>query len=298
MANRRKFIKTSTYVAAASILMPAASCSTGAKKTEQKEEPPPPPPKKMGVGIQIYSVRNQLTQDFEGTMKKVSEIGYKLIEGYGLGLDGMYLGKHKAADYKKVISDLGMNLISTHCGYFDAKDTPKMIEASKASGLEYLVIPGIPGKLRETADGYKAVAANFNKIGEQCSAAGIKFGYHNHSSEFEETDGQIPMDILIGETEKNLVNFEADLFWIVKAGSNPIDLINKYPGRINLFHVKDANQEKEGETVGKGIIDFKSIFEAGKKSGLKNYFIEDEREDDPFANIKADFDYISVQDFA
>ena len=297
MSNRRNFIKTSTYVAAGSVLLGTASCSTGSKKQETKETLPPPP-KKMEVGIQVYSVRNQLKEDFEGTMKKVAEIGYKTIEGYGLGLDGLFLGKYTAADYKKIVTDLGMKLIATHCGYFTAEDAPKMIEASKAAGLEYLVVPGLPGKLRESADSYKSVAETFNKVGEQCTAAGIKFGYHNHASEFEVTDGQLPMDILIGETEKNLVEFEADLFWIVKANHNPIDLIKKYPGRISLFHVKDANQEKEGETVGKGIIDFKSIFEIGKKSGLKYYFIEDERTDDPFANIKADYDYMSVQDFA
>ena len=297
MSNRRNFIKTSTYVAAGSVLLGTASCSPESKKQETKEALPPPP-KKMEVGIQVYSVRNQLKEDFEGTMKKVAEIGYKTIEGYGLGLDGLFLGKYTAADYKKIVTDLGMKLIATHCGYFTAEDAPKMIEASKAAGLEYLVVPGLPGKLRESADSYKSVAETFNKVGEQCTAAGIKFGYHNHASEFEVTDGQLPMDILIGETEKNLVEFEADLFWIVKANHNPIDLIKKYPGRISLFHVKDANQEKEGETVGKGIIDFKSIFEIGKKSGLKYYFIEDERTDDPFANIKADYDYMSVQDFA
>lgn len=296
MSNRRDFIKTSAYAATASMILPIAACSPKAKENKENEVPPPSP-KKMEVGIQVYSVRNQLIVDFEGTMKKVSEIGYKLIEGYGLGLDGLFLGKYEPRDYKQVVIDLGMNLVATHCSYFSAEDAPKMIDASKSAGLEYLVIPGIPGELRKTADGYKVAAANFNKIGEQCNAAGIKFGYHNHASEFEETDGEIPMDILIGETEKNLVDFEADLFWIVKANQNPVDLIKKYPGRISLFHVKDANKEKEGETVGKGIIDFKSIFEIGKKSGLKYYFIEDEREDDPFANIKADFDYISVQDY-
>lgn len=297
MSNRRNFIKTSTYIAAGSVLLGTASCTPGSKKQEAKEVLPPLP-KKMEVGIQVYSVRNQLKEDFVGAMKKIAEIGYKTIEGYGLGLDGLFLGKYTPVEYNKIVTDLGMKLISTHCGYFSAEDAPKMIEASKAAGLEYLVVPGLPGKLRESADSYKSVAETFNKVGEQCNAAGIKFGYHNHASEFEETDGQIPMDILIGETEKNLVEFEADLFWIVKANRNPIDLIKKYPGRISLFHVKDANQEKEGETVGKGIIDFKSIFEIGKKSGLKYYFIEDERTDDPFANIKADYDYMAAQDFA
>lgn len=298
MSKRRDFIKTSAYVAAASLIVPAAACTSGKKKDEAKEIAPPPVPKKMEPGIQVYSVRNQLKEDFVGTMTKLSEIGYKLIEGYGLGLDGNFLGTHTAAEYKKVVSDLGMKLVATHCGYFSSEDAPKMIEASKAAGLEYLVVPGIPGKIRQTADDYKAIAENFNKIGEQCNAAGIKFGYHNHAFEFEALDEQIPMHILLDDTEKGLVAFEADLFWVTKAGHNPVDLIKKYPGRIELFHVKDATAEKEEATVGQGIIDFKSIFEVGKQNGLQYYFIEDERTDDPFGNNKTNFDYISVQDFA
>lgn len=297
MTNRRDFIKTSTCIAAGSIILPTATYAAKMGKSPTKEIISSPSGK-MEVGLQVYSVRNQLKDDFAGTMKKISEIGYKLIEGYGLGLDGMFLGTHSAADYKKIVSDLGMNLVATHCSYFTSKDTPMMIEASKAAGLEYLVIPGIPRNARENADAYKAVAENFNKIGEQCNAAGLKFGYHNHAFEFEEIDGQIPMEILINETNKDNVIFEADLFWITKANHNPKKFIKKFPGRINLFHVKDATAEKEEATVGQGVIDFKSIFKAGKKTGLKYYFIEDERTDDPFANIKADYDYMAVQDFA
>lgn len=296
MSNRRDFIKTGTYIAAGSIILPAVSCTSGAKET--KEKAIPPPPKKMDVGIQVYSVRNQLKEDFAGTMKKVSEIGYKVIEGYGLGLDGKFLGKINSADYRKTIEDLGMRHVATHCGYFKHEEAPQMIDAAKLAGVEFLVIPGIPGDIRKTIDGYKAIADNFNKIGEQCKAAGLKFGYHNHAFEFEKMEEQIPQEVLMSETQVDFVTFEADLFWATKGGYNPVDLINKFPGRIKLFHVKDATAEHEEATVGKGVIDFKSIFEAGKKSGLDYYFIEDERTDDPFANIKADFDYMNMQDFA
>jgi len=298
MSNRRDFIRKSAYLATVSIVLPTVACST--KKTESKEKvtAPPPESKKMEVGLQVYSVRNQLKEDFEGTMKKISEFGYEIIEGYGLGNDGMFLGKYSPSTYKKIITDLGMKLVATHSGYFTPENAQKIIDAAKEAEIEYLVTPGIPGEIRKSVDDYKAIAENFNKVGELCNAAGVKFGYHNHAFEFEAIDGQIPMEILISETDKKLVHFEADLYWVTKGNYDPVKLIEKYPGRIDLFHVKDANSEKEGETVGKGIIDFKSIFEVGKKSGLKYYFIEDEREDDPFANIKADFDYISAQDFS
>lgn len=256
------------------------------------------PAGEMQVGIQIYSVRNQLKEDFSGTIAKVAKIGYQIVEGYGLETDGMFLGKYTPAEYKKAFTDHGLTLKATHSSYFTAADAPKMIDAAKAIGVEYLVVPYTPGDLRKTLDGYKAVAANFNAIGEQCNAAGLKFGYHNHAFEFEEMEGRVPLEVLIEETDKNLVDFEADLFWVNKGGYNPVKLIKKYPGRISLFHVKDADKETEEATVGEGVIKFKSIFKAAKKAGLKYYFIEDERTDDPFANIKADFDYMAAQKFA
>lgn len=295
MSNRRNFIKTGTYIAAASLVLPAVSCTPKKKETVETIAPSPP---KMGVGIQVYSVRNQLMEDFAGTMKKVADIGYQIIEGYGLGADGLFLGKHTAADYRKVIDDLGMKMVATHCGYFNTDEAAVAIDAAKAAGIEYLVTPYIPDQIRSNIDGYKAVAENLNKVGELCKAAGIKYGYHNHSFEFETMESQIPMEVLIQETQPELVTFEADLFWTTMGGYNPIDLINKFPGRISMFHVKDATSEKGEATVGQGTIDFKSIFEAGKKYGLNYYFIEDEREENVFENIKADFDFMNAQDFA
>ena len=298
MTKRRDFIKTSSYLAAGSLVLPAISCVSEKKEQKGEEvEKPVVEVKKMKPGIQVYSVRNQLAEDFAGTMKQLADIGYKVIEGYGLGQDGMFLGKISPEEYKKTVDDLGMSMVATHCSYFTSEEAPKMIELAKTAGVKYLVIPYLPGEIRETIDGYKAIAADFNKIGEQCNAAGIKFGYHNHAFEFEKMEDQIPQEVLISETQADLVTFEADLFWTVKGNYDPIALINKFPGRVNLVHVKDMSTEGEEATVGEGKIDFKSIFEVGKKNGLVQYFIEDEREDDPFANVKADFDYISVQDF-
>ncbi len=294
MTNRRDFIKTSTRIAAGSLILPSMAYAANSGKTKISTKPTG----EMEVGIQIYSVRNQLKEDFKGTIAKVSKIGYKLVEGYGLGTDGLFLGKYSPAEYKQAFSGQGMNLVATHSSYFTAAEAPKMIDAAKTAGVEYLVIPYTPGDLRETLDGYKAVAANFNAIGEQCKAAGLKFGYHNHAFEFDMMEGRVPLEVLIEETDKSLVDFEADLFWVNKGGYNPVKLIKKYPGRISMFHVKDATKETDEATVGEGVINFKSIFKAGKKDALKYYFIEDERTDDPFGNIKADFNYIAAQKFA
>jgi sugar phosphate isomerase/epimerase len=280
--NRRDFIRTSSMLAAGSILLPSFTLAES----------------KMKPGLQVYSMRNQLKDDFEGTMEYIAKVGYKHIEGYGLGTDGKFLGKISASHYKKVIADLGMELKATHCSYTSADKAGKMVDAAKETGMEYMIVPHTPNNVRKTADGWKEVAENYNKIGELCKEVGIKFGYHNHDFEFEELDGIIPQELLIESTDASLVHFEIDLFWATKGGYDPLKLLKKYPGRIPLFHVKDATPELEGCTIGEGIIDFKALFTAGRADAVEYYFIEDERTDDPHKNIKADYAYMSKQSFA
>ena len=249
------------------------------------------------LGIQVYSVRNQLKENFGRTLKQIANIGYKNIEAYGLGADGKYLGKVKASDYKQMCDDLGMNLVSTHGGYCDADQAQAYIDGAHESGLEYLIVPWLPEELRKTADDYKRIAETLNRVGERVNAAGLKFGYHNHAFEFDTVDGQVPMEILLKGTEAKNVTFEADLYWITKGGHDPIKFMAKYPGRFSCFHIKDADKDLEGETVGKGIIDFASIFASNSKH-LKYYFVEDERTDAPMKNIRAAYKYLANADFA
>ena len=129
---------------------------------------------------------------------------------------------------------------------------------------------------RKTIDDYKKIAENLNKAGEKCKKAGIQFCYHNHDFEFQALDGTIPFDILMGQTDKDLVKAELDLFWVQKAGFNPVELFDKYPGRGVLWHVKDMDKtEKKSFTeVGNGVIDFNAIFKNAKKSGMEHFFVE------------------------
>lgn len=282
MTTRRNFIRNSSMTVAGTVFLP--SFTMGSKST-------------MKPGIQTYSVRNQLKEDFEGTMKYIADVGYKHVEAYGLGVDGMFLETISPKHHAKVVADLGMEFKATHCRYATADKAGKMIDAAKETGIEYLIVPSIPKEMRASVDSWKTVADNFNKLGEMCNKAGLKFAYHNHDYEFQEIDGIMPEELLMNETDKDLVHFEADLFWVTKGGYDPIALIKKFPGRIKLFHVKDATPELEETTVGKGIIDFKSIFEAGRKDAVEYYFVEDERTDAPFKNIKADYGYISTREF-
>ncbi|MCP4313389.1 MAG: sugar phosphate isomerase/epimerase [Bacteroidetes bacterium] len=276
--NRKDFIKTAGVITAGTLVLPSCNMGSGGMKP----------------GLQIWSVRSLLKEDFEGTIKKVAEVGYGNIEGYGLGPNGMFLGSIAPSHYARVIKDQGMELISTHCSYTIADKAGPMIEAAAETGMEYMIVPGIPKNLRETIDQWKEIAENMNRLGEMCIESGLKFGYHNHAFEFEKIDGLIPQEILIESTDAELVNFEADLFWVSKGGYDPLELIRKYPGRIRLLHVKDGNEEFEETTTGSGVIDFESILKAGRKDVVEHYFVEDERLDDPMQNIRDDFRYIST----
>jgi len=249
----------------------------------------------MKPGLQAWSVRNQLKEDFEGTLEYVAKVGYKHIEGYGLDTNGMFPWNISPARYAGVISDLGMELKATHCSYTVAGNAGKMIDAAASTGMEYLIVPAIPESMRTTVGKWKEVAENLNRIGELCNETGLKFGYHNHAFEFEKIDDLIPQEILMGSTEESLVFFEADLFWVTKGGYDPLTLLEKFPGRIRLFHVKEANEDLEETTIGAGIIDFETLFKAGRRDVLEGYFVEDERTDDPLGNIKADYDFVSTR---
>ena len=297
MTKRRDFLKHGSYWAAGTMLLPMA-CGTKSQKAEniaeESLEEVVSSTTNKSIGVQVYSVRDALQEDFAGSMARLSEIGYQYIEAYGLTLDGKLFGMDPA-EYKKVVNDLGMELISSHSTYFTPDQAEVVIESAQKAGLKYLIIPWLDPEYRTD---FRAIADNLNKVGELFKGSGIKFGYHNHDFEFEKKNGEVPFEIMLNETDPSLVTFEADLYWIVKAGADPMALINKYPGRFSAFHVKDANEQLDQTTVGTGIVDFETILSNRDKAGLAYYFVEDERTDDPFGNLKANFDYLNQSDFA
>lgn len=258
------------------------------------EQKPVPTQNKKNVGVQIYSVRNELAQNFDSTLAKLSEIGFHYIESYGLSTDGLLYGM-PPEDYKKAVEKYDMKLVSTHSDYFTSEEAPIMIDAAKKAGLEYVIIPWTPEELRGD---YVSVAQNLNNIGAQFKEAGIGFAYHNHDFEFYPTEnGEIPLDILLEVTQPENVDFQLDLYWVVKAGADPIEILNKYPGRFSAFHIKDSDVELNQTTVGTGIVDFKTILTEAENSGYKYYFVEDERRENPFSNLEKAFNYLQSLDF-
>ncbi len=168
------------------------------------------------------------------------------------------------------------------------------IEAANESGMKYLILPSLPSKWRKSLDGFKEAIDFFNMAGEKCRIAGLKFGYHNHRIEFKKRAGQIPYDILISGTDPQLVTFELDLCWITAAGYSPVEYFKKYPGRFELFHVKDMTANKSVATLGEGIIDFKPIFANSGLAGMKYFFVEQDscKTHTPLESIRLSREYL------
>ncbi|GGM80525.1 sugar phosphate isomerase [Dyadobacter beijingensis] len=234
------------------------------------------------IGLQLYTLRNEISKDLLGTLKKVAAIGYKEVELYGYS-DGKFFGK-TPKEFKKILGDLGLNPVSGHYGAGveskTAKGTlsngwQKAVEDAAEIGQKYVNCAYLTESERKTIDQYKKYVDLFNKSGEVAKKAGLQFGYHNHDFEFKKIDGQVPYDLIVGKTDPKLVKLELDLYWAVKAGIDPVALFKKYPGRFPLWHVKDIDK-KDGSfaEVGTGTIDFKKIFDNRKLAGMTHFFVE------------------------
>ena len=286
--NRRSFLETATTVTAATLLTSRLGWAAGEHKIEK-------------LGVQLYTVRDQMKADFDGTIAKVAQIGYKEVEFAG------YFG-HTPQQVRAVVDKNGLSAVSTHVQYdeLDAK-FPSVIEDSKTIGMKYIVCPWIPEELRKSPDVWKQAAAKFNHCGEQTKKAGIQFGYHNHWFEFLPVNGKLPYDELLKECDANLVKMEMDLCWIKAAGGDPVKYFDLYPGRFPLVHVKDLKEipkvteggsQNFGDTVdltavGDGIIDWKKLFAQSDKAGIKHYIVEHDRPKDPFDSITRSYEYLS-----
>ena len=293
MKTRRKFLKHSSYLAAGSLLAPIG-CTSKKQETAQTitEEVVESLPKDKSMGVQVYSVRDALKEDFAGSIKRLSDIGFDYIESYGLESDGKILNM-EPEEYSRIVGDTGLRIASTHSAYFQAEESENFVEAALTAGIPHVII----AHLKEEDRQYHKVAENLNKAGEQFKAAGIVFGYHNHAFEFEKQGDLTGLEIMIQETDPDLVKFQLDLYWAVKGGTDPVSFIEKYPGRFCSFHIKDAAEDLEQTTVGTGIVPFEGVFNIKGKSGATQFFVEDERTDDPFGNVEAAFNYLNQASF-
>ncbi|MCZ6900899.1 MAG: sugar phosphate isomerase/epimerase [Bacteroidetes bacterium] len=284
---RREFVKTSAAAAVSTLIIPGCTMS---KANEE-------------IGLQIYTIRHELEEDLTGTLKKVSEIGYRKLEGAGYR-DGLYFGL-PPKEFKNILDDNDLYLISGHVNTGrkepDLKGTMTnqfelAIEHAQLMGQKYLVLAYLESFERESIKDYYDLIPLINRCAEIAKDAGIQFGYHNHDFELEPLDGELPYDVLLNELPTELVFMELDLYWAEYAGVDPIAIFEKDPGRFKLWHVKDMDDTPErGKTeVGNGVIDFDRIFRVRDRAGLEHFFVEqDDSKRSPLESIEISYKYVS-----
>jgi sugar phosphate isomerase/epimerase len=235
--------------------------------------------KKQVPGVQLYTVRESMAKDVPGTLRAIAGIGYKEVEFAGYG-------DHSPQQVRGLLDDLGLQSPSSHVDAETMRDDPlTLIEKAAAVGNDYVTVAWLNPDDRKTLDDYKRWADTFNQAGEVCRQNGIRFAYHNHDFELLPIDGQLPYDILLGETDPALVDFELDFFWVRKAGQDIVNVLNKAPGRFTMAHIKDMDEQGNMVEVGTGVIDFESVLANEAASGLRHLFVEHDQPSNPFKSV-------------
>jgi len=298
MTSRRQFLKLAGAASVAAVALPHPITLAAY-------------PLGLALGLQLYSLRELLPKDFDGTLRAVAAAGYQEVEAAGFYT-------MSAPDFKQAMVTAGLRCVSAH--YPLSMLQPQLesiLDYAKQLGLQYVVCasPSLkdPSRLKLsskdpgyheawveafTLDDWKWNAEQFNQIGGKVKAEGMRFGYHNHTTEFRKLGKVVPYDELLRLTDPDLVTFEMDCGWVAVAGHSPAEYLAMYPTRISMLHVKDFDLQKGVEhprstELGRGTVDYRAVFEAAKKAHLTHYFVEQEDFDmPPLEAIKRDADYL------
>ncbi|MDL2266037.1 sugar phosphate isomerase/epimerase [Parabacteroides sp. OttesenSCG-928-G21] len=299
--NRRHFIQQSSVAIAATALAgyPAytgnAKNSPGISITNQKKK----------IGLQLYSLKDDLSKDVDGTLKAIANIGYTSIEPWGYR-DGKFFGK-TPLDFKNQLADLGMKITSSHTGFgvyqtdttesWDA--VKKNMEDHRITGTKWIIQASYPGTRFTTLDEVKKLADTLNRIGELAKSFGLKFAYHNHTEEFRTIERQIPYQKYLELTDKTLVFFQMDIGHVANAMCDYVGYLLAYPGRFANLHIRDTDViTKKATEYGKGNVRFKEVFDLFDHAGVEDYYVEQEGYDfEPIVSVKNCYDYLTAADY-
>jgi|SRR5690554_552693 len=288
--NRRNFLRLSAAGTIGLVALNPLACTTA----------PSDDRKKFGVGIQLYTLRDAMDADVTGSLQKLSDLGYKYLELANY-TNGRFYG-YTPSEFKKIVTDMGMEIVSSHTQVeatgITIENANKMADDHAELGVRYCVQPWVNEEDRNI-ETYKKMVADWNEVGRIMKNAGIQFGYHNHNFEFNTLNGIVPYyDIFMKEMDEDLITMEIDFFWAAKAGQDPVEMFRQYPGRFQLFHMKDMNTNESPfydvikddiTAVGEGVIDFGRIMEAADIAGMKYLFVEDDNQGNgkPFESVEA-----------
>ena len=281
------------------------------------------------LGIQLFSLPVMLDQSFDQVCPMLSAMGYQEVEMYGpyafshataisqweavvpmLGFSGSGFFGLSAKDFKKHLEAHDLKATSAHTDLYTLQSGMKdLAEAASVLGWQYVVLPAIPDELRKDLDDYKRMADLFMTIGREAKKYGLRFAYHNHGYGLQELDGMVPLQILLENTDPDLVFFEMDIFWTVAGGLDPVDLLESYPDRYHLLHIKDMKEivrfSGDGSSAsqwfelfpfmtsaGEGVLDIKGILQKAKGLGIQRFFVEQDMVQDPELSLKKSADYL------
>lgn len=282
MINRRTFLQRAACSSLAALAGPETLALKAAARKLNK------------IGVQLYTVRNEMAKDFEGSLQKIAELGYKEVE-----FAGYY--NRTPQQVREILQRYNLTAPSAHIPLKTVQsEFDKAIADAQVIGHKLLVCPFLEPKDRQSLDDYKRHVATFNRAGEACRKAGIEFGYHNHDFEFTPINGQLPYDVLLAETDKNLVKMELDLYWIRKGKQDALAYFKKYPGRFVALHIKDMDATPRGyfTEVGKGVLNFKDFFAQSRRAGVKYFIVEqDQTPGSPFESLRSSLDYLQKLEF-
>ena len=317
MLTRRDFLHHSALLTTAALL--PAACKTDSTMALSN------------IGIQLFSLPKLLEKDIRQAFQMLAEMGYKELELYGpypfsaqsnkegwltlapqLGFSASGFYGLGIAGIKTLLQDYDLSVPSLHTDYETLLDhMPALGEAGRALGASYVALPAIPEERRQNLDGYKQVAADFNAIGEAAKKEGLKFAYHNHGYGLKEMEGSIPFQLILDQTDPELVFLEMDIYWTTAGRADPIGLLRKNPGRYHLMHLKDMRPKTHfsgdggdpGQwmaifpfmvSAGDGELDIPGIVEAALQSGVKHFFVEQDMVAEPEVALKRSIDYLKT----
>jgi sugar phosphate isomerase/epimerase len=260
---------------------------------------------KKKIGLQLFSLRDDMAKDPEGTLRQTAGMGYSFIETYGYR-DGKFFGK-SPKEFSDFVSSLGMKMTSSHTG-FDvyANDTPaawdavkKNMEDTKAAGSKWIVQAGYPGARYTKLDEVKKLADTFNRVGELAKTFGLKFAYHNHREEFRAVENQIPYQLYLERTEKSLMAFQMDIGHVANEMADYRMYLKLYPGRFGCIHIRDTDViTKVATEMGRGHVALEDVFNLFANAGVEDYYVEQEEYNyTPLESVKMCYDYLAAAQY-
>jgi sugar phosphate isomerase/epimerase len=262
---KREFIKQSAILSAGFFAMPKLAFENTPK-----------------IGLQLYTLRDIIAKDVPGVLGQISKAGYGELEMFGLAAGNTFFGH----PVKKITELLKENNLTSPSGHYmpedflfkngNGDDVKNLCDVAHELGNQYIIIPWMSEEKRKNIDQYKVLAERLNKAGEIVKKANLQLAYHNHDFEFADFNGEHGYDILLNKTDSDLVKMEMDLYWVVRAGYDPIALFKSNPGRFHLWHVKDMSKtdKTENTEICNGVLDFKNIFKSAKLAGVKHFIVE------------------------